>query len=594
MNSRKIKVLGVAPYKGMEKIMINLAKERDDLELTTIVSDISFSTEKLSKHLSENYDVIISRGGTAEFLKSITNIPIVEINISVYDILRAIKIGQNFRQDYAIVGFPAITSTAHTLSNLLQSKIDIVTVANKDEVYNILVALKNRGNNVIICDTITNNVAKEIGLTPILIASGLESISEAFDQCVKIYSDHTNIQEMNYVLTKILESQNMDTIVMKKDGTIYFSTYKSNNSRIIINYLSELILNSKNNLFEKSFHLIENILYSISLNKIKVNNNELFVFSIKNNPISLNSNKYGIRFSNCNEMKDRYYKSFYNLILSSLDLNEKIKQINITNNPLIILGEKGTGKDMLAAKLYFESSYSSNPYIIINCELLNDKSWNYLINSYNSPFCDNNNTIFISNLHALSTLQRKQLLTLIIDTSLHIRNRIIFSCSQTLENKHEDPSREFIEHLSCFTLYLPPLRQLKHNLLSSCTLYLNTLNMEFSKSVVGFEDRAIEMLESYYWPQNVLQLNRVLRELVILTDTSYIKLETVKNTLSKEDQQFANVNNRNFDINFNYNKSLNEIVKDVIHIVLSKCNGNQSQAAKELGISRTTLWRYLK
>lgn len=594
MNSRKIKVLGVAPYEGMEKIMINLANKRDNLELTTVVSDISFSTEELSNHLSENYDVIISRGGTAEFLKNITNIPIVEITISVYDILRSIKIGQNFGKDYAVVGFPAITSTAHTLSNLIQSETDIVTIADKDEVYNILVALKNRGKNVIICDTITNNIAKEVGLTPILIASGPESINEAFDQCVKIYSDHTNIQEMNYVLTKVLEGQDLDTIVMKKDGSIYFSTYKSHNSRIIINYLSELILDSKNNLFQKSFHLIENNLYSISLNKVKINNNELFIFSIETNPISLSSNKYGIRFSNCNEMKDKYYKSFYNLTLSSLDLDEKIKQINITNHPLVILGEKGTGKDMLAAKLYFESTSSSNPYIIINCELLNDKSWNYLINSYNSPFCDNNNTIFISNLQALSTLQQKQLLTLIIDTSLHIRNRIIFSCSQTLENNHEDPSREFIENLSCFTLYLPPLRQLKHSLLSSCTLYLNTLNMEFSKSVVGFEDRAIEMLESYYWPQNVLQLNRVLRELVILTDTSYIKLETVKNTLSKEDQQFANVNNRNFDINFNYNKSLNEIVKDVIHIVLSKCNGNQSQAAKELGISRTTLWRYLK
>ena len=593
MSLNKIRILGVAPYPGMENIMIQLAKKRKDIELTTIVGDLSCDTEIITKHLAKNYDVIISRGGTAQFIKQITNTPIIEISISVYDILRAIKMCENYNQYYAIVGFPAITSPAHTLCDLLQYNLDIVTINDINDVENILNNLKNNGHNIIICDNITSLLAKDLGLTPILITSGVESIQSAFDQAIKLYKNYSIIQEKNNILTKTLEIQSIYTVIFNSDLSIYFSNYTHNDASSIFDYLKELLKDFHDSSHEKSFHLIENTLYSVSINKIKLNKKILFVFSLQKNKVSPKSNKHGIRFFNCNEMKDKYYNSFYRFTTSYSDINKQFEKININSIPVVILGEKGTGKDIVAAKLYFESKFNNNPFISINCELINDRSWDFLINHHHSPFYDNHNTLFISNLHALSSLQRKQLLIFILDTKLHKRNRIIFTCSQTLKDESIDPSAEFIEYLSCNTLYLPPLRNLNENLLSSCSLYLNDLNLNFSKQIVGFQPDAIALLNDYYWPENFLQLKRVLKELVMLTTTPYITAETVKTILEKEKYRFHIKNKSEYLANFDYDKPLNDIIQDIVHLVLDQCNGNQSQTAKKLNISRTTLWRYL-
>ncbi len=594
MNLNKIRMLGVAPYPGMQHVMAQLAEKRDDIDLTTIVWNLGSETETLTKCLSKNYDVIISRGGTAQFIKKITNTPIVEIPISIYDILIAIKMCENSNTDYTIVGFPAITSTAHTLCDLLQYKLDIITIDDIDNIQNILETLKDNGHNIIICDTITSLLAKDLGLIPILVTSGMESVQSAFDQAVKLYKDYAAIQDRNYILTQALEKQSIYTVILNYDGSTYFSNYNRNDNLDVLNYLKGLSEDFHNSSHEKSFHLIENTLYAVSIDKIKVNKKIFFVFSLQPNPISSESNKHGIRFFNCNDMKEKYYNSFYKLTSSYLDINNQLEQINMSSIPVVVLGEKGSGKNIVAAKLYFESSYNNNPFISINCELINDKSWDFLINNYDSPFYDNHNTLFVSNLQSLSPLQRKQLLTLILDTKLHKRNRIIFTCSQTLKDESSDPSAEFIEYLSCATLYLPPLRDLKENLLSSCSLYLNQLNINLSKEIVGFEPDAIALLNSYHWPQNFIQLKRVLKELVMLTNTPYITLETVKKVLDKEEYRFPTKDKTDYLSNFDYNKPLNDIIQDVIHIVLDQCNGNQSQAAKKLNISRTTLWRYLK
>ena len=94
----------------------------------------------------DNYDIIISRGGTAELIGQITPIPVVEIPLSVYDILRAIKMAENFASRYAIVGFPGIISSAKLLCDLLQYKVETFTIHNSRQVEETLQMLKKRGS----------------------------------------------------------------------------------------------------------------------------------------------------------------------------------------------------------------------------------------------------------------------------------------------------------------------------------------------------------------------------------------------------------------------------------------------------------------
>ena len=170
--TQKIKILGIAPYEGMKSIMQKLAGERRDIELDVFVGDLNKGVEIARQNYRSNYDVIVSRGGTAELIGRSTHTPVIEVTLSVYDILRAMKLAENYADRYAIVGFPAITGSAHLLCDLLQYKIDIFTIHNQNEVQATLKELKRKGYRMVLCDMIANTIAKQIGLNAILITSG--------------------------------------------------------------------------------------------------------------------------------------------------------------------------------------------------------------------------------------------------------------------------------------------------------------------------------------------------------------------------------------------------------------------------------------
>lgn len=145
MNPGNIRILGIAPYEGMKSIMQKLARERQDIDLTVYVGDLHKGAEIARKNFHEDFDIIISRGGTAELIGDITQLPVIEISLSVYDILRAIKMAENFASRYAIVGFPSITGSARLLCDLLQYKVEICTIHSEQEVKEALLALKKKG-----------------------------------------------------------------------------------------------------------------------------------------------------------------------------------------------------------------------------------------------------------------------------------------------------------------------------------------------------------------------------------------------------------------------------------------------------------------
>lgn len=128
----------------MKTIMQKLAENRNDMDLDVFVGDLNKGVDIVRRNFHSNYDVIISRGGTAELIGQITRIPVIEVSLSVYDILRAIKLAENYADRYAIIGFPGITRSAHLLCDLLQYKIDIFTVHSKDQVQETLKDLKKK------------------------------------------------------------------------------------------------------------------------------------------------------------------------------------------------------------------------------------------------------------------------------------------------------------------------------------------------------------------------------------------------------------------------------------------------------------------
>ena len=127
---------------------------------------------------------------------------------------------------------------------------------------------------------------------------------------------------------------------------------------------------------------------------------------------------------------------------------------------------------------------------------------------------------------------------------------------------------------------------------SLASLYLSSLNQEQGKQISGFEPRAIEMLRQYEWPNNYTQFKNLLRSLASLTTGSYIESRLVAELLAKERAHRNTPSSTGVPVATD-NRTLEEINQEIVQQAVAAHGGNRAAAARQLGISRTTLWRYL-
>lgn len=587
---KKTKILGIAPYEGMKTLMMRLAGRRDDIDLTVYVGDLETGAEIASKHTFEDYDVILSRGGTAEMISSISSIPVVEIQLSVYDILRAIKLAENHNDRYAIVGFPGITKNAHFLCDLLQYNIDIYTIHNSDEVYDTLIQLTTAGYHMVLCDVITSSQAQRLGMRSILFTSGSESVETAFDQAVKTAGKYQALISKVEFFRTLLEDYPYYVFVYSEKEELIYSSKQHNFSPAVItamkNYVSEILKeNSK-----KFYRDDGDLLVAVKGIKKQIYKQPYVVYYVNTRKVPLSLIKNGIRYIDKGQALEQLYANCNGLTNPFSTYAPSLDQMNHTGAPAMILGEDGTGKEEMAAFIYSQSKFHNRPMAIIDCSRVTDKGWQFLTEHTNSPLSDTDTTIYIREIESLSDRQFKELFSIIRNLNLHRQNHMIFSCT-TCENEEINKNcRLLMNHFNCLSFTLPPLRANKEDVPDLANLYISNLNMQLAKEIVGLEPNAVSLLKEYDWPGNYSQFKRIMTELFAITDSSYIKAASVSKLLLKEHPANAIKN----DVPFDLNRTLEEINLDIARHVLAEEKGNQSQAAKRLGISRTTLWRMLQ
>lgn len=591
MELSAFRILAIAPYEGMRTEMLRVAEEYPNVQLEVYIGDMEEGVTLVRDHQDEDFDVIISRGGTAEMIRAVSTIPVVAVQLSVYDILRAIKMAENYTKLYAIVGFPDITGPAHILCDLLRLEVDIITIHSADEVDNTLERLKLGDYKMVIGDMITRTVARQKGMDALLITSGLESFHDALDQALTIGHRFRRLQRENFFLGKIVREKNANTIILSEIGElVYFTQEEPDQTQLII--MRDRIPEIPAVAPLKFYHNEHGTLYNVTARVLRVRQQKYFSFQYKISQISLRPGKNGIRSFNETEVTQLFMSSFYSLSGAMGAVEHDIDSIAATRQPVMILGEKGTGKEQIARALYLRSPWVKSPFIVIDCGNMSDKGKDFLFHHYNSPLNDETGTLYFQHLDRIPEQYRQELLTAILESDATKRLRLIFSCESEENQPLSEPLHDIISHLGCLMLHLPPLRTRTDELPSLASLYLSTLNMELGKQIIGFDPQAIALLMQYDWPNNYTQFKQVLQELATLTDAAYIRRSTVMNALAQQRHIYRKTTTHIEDADFKP-QTLDEITRQVIQKTVDALGGNQTAAAKQLGISRTTLWRYL-
>jgi transcriptional regulator, propionate catabolism operon regulatory protein len=584
-----VKVLAIAPYEGLKELIIELGSNQD-FEIHVEVGDLEKGVELASRAADQGFDIIISRGGTAELIQKKVSIPVIEIEVSGYDMLRVLTLVRDYPGKAAIVGFPPISEGAATVSQLLEIDIPPYVISKEEEVKPTLKQLLEKGYEVIIGDVITVKEAENLGLNGVLITSGKESILKAFQNAKKMHNYFSILSRKLSIAQQILQEEEGFVVFDTTFNSVYsnacFSeqlnkTFKA--SIKIEEAVTEVIskgeytsLMENNNVFWKvkgtQLQGFEISLVLFRLQRVESNQKRL---SDGINIISslMNSSPIKSSFIKSNQMKM--------VIQSAERYSEKEESIWIS-------GEKGTGKEKLAHYIHYRSSKRSFPLMTINCSLLTAEQWNLLLSEEEGLLASNDNgTIFLKNIDSVALSNQKELMSYLIKNNP--KSRIIASSSENILTMVESGAflYDLYYLLAQLTLSLPPLSKRKEDIDHIARIFINEFNTKYGKQIAGIRNEAIGELENYSWPGNITQLKQVINETVLLANGPFIEKGDINYILKTKlkETELAQLD---------LTGTLEEIEQRIIRQVWQEEGMNQTKTAERLGINRTTLWRKLK
>lgn len=588
-----IKALVIVPYEGLYEMMKEIQQEVDDIQFDIELGNLYEGVAIAKEAENSGYHVIISRGGTASLIQEVVSIPVIDIQVSGYDVLRIITLVKGFSRKAAIVGFSNITQGAGTVCKLLDLDIKTLTITKDTEVKEKLSNLKKLDYEVVIGDVVTVQAAKQLGLTGVLITSGKEAIFDALEETRRTFRIFSKLQQEVSVFKAIFDHDERAIAVFNhEEEMIYrnemfsheFQWLNLENSADIKMLIQETIVTRKKQ--TKTVHI-----HQFTWELTAIPEEEAVVLFLEKK----SHHRADEKDNNMNAVEFRKTASYVPISGKSDPILKVVKQIDQyskSENPVWISGEEGNGKELVSHSLYLKRKSMNEPFIVLHCELLSTKQFKDLIDEdFFEHYSDA--VIFLKNIDKLTMELQREVCNIVKDEKNRKKVKWVASSESNMEEKirEEKFSRELYETLGIEKINIPPLRERREDIEDLVHVFISELHPKYGNEVVGIRQDALKEIVNYDWPGNVEQLKKVIEQLFLQTSSYYIEKEDVEKVLKRLEQPMDKFEElTSIDIS----GTLEEIERQVLTKVLEEEGLNQSKAAKRLGINRTTLWRKLK
>ena len=367
-----------------------------------------------------------------------------------------------------------------------------------------------------------------------------KKLCQAFEQVLSLTRSYSRIRQENQYLKSFGQDPGEQLIVLGPDGSLDYYTgtqpsdamlelLRPHISQVIYGRVSQFFINHSSRL------------YQVSARKLSGDAQDMTIFRCHTYLIPAVAKNHGIRVVGNVECAHLFQQSFFSLRGAMGELEQKVKSIASTGQSVMILGEPGTGKVQIARALYLYSNQPSQPMISIDCDLMSERSWDFLFDHDSSPLSDQHGTIYFQHLASIPPKRQIQLLAALAETNLPNRMQLLFSCSFSEGRPLDRVAALILDRIGCQVLSLPTLRSRQDEIPSLASLYLASLNMELGKQIIGPEADASRMMQRYDWPGNYMQFKQILGELAVLTDAlleSTKKLETHMAKIPKDPERW--------------------------------------------------------
>ena len=290
------------------------------------------------------------------------------------------------------------------------------------------------------------------------------------------------------------------------------------------------------------------------------------------------------------------------------DIFHKIDKIAPTDANILILGENGTGKDLIATAIHQQSMRADKPFVKVDVGALTESLFeSELFGHKKGAFTDaredrigrfesaGGGTLFLDEIGNISLQQQAKLLTVLqnrqvtrLGTNQPIPIDIRLICATNIplsELANENRFRkDLIYRINTVEITVPPLRKRKDDIVLLANHFARIYAGKYLKPNIQFHPSALEKLQQYPFPGNVRELQYTVERAIIVADSD---------VLQASDLLFSPIEAKQEEQNEDEVLKLSTLEKNAILRVIDKHNGNISKAAKELGLTRTALYRRL-
>ncbi len=294
-------------------------------------------------------------------------------------------------------------------------------------------------------------------------------------------------------------------------------------------------------------------------------------------------------------------------------LFKKLEKIKSTDITILIEGESGTGKDLIANYIHNQSDYHSGPFISINCaaipeNLIESELFGYEKGAFTGAEeqkigkfeLAKNGTLFLDEIGELPlTIQAKLLRVLQNKTieriggtkSIQVKARIVAATNKSLHTMIQEGSfrEDLYYRLTTFPITVPSLRDRENDIIVIADYLLKKYSKEFNKDEKTFTDSGTKALKEYHWPGNVRELQNIISRIILLESNIKISEKEIIEYFPSQNQKKETT-----DLEFLSSFSEKELLKIHANETFKLCNFNKSETAKKLGINYRTLIKRLE
>jgi two-component system, NtrC family, response regulator HydG len=281
-----------------------------------------------------------------------------------------------------------------------------------------------------------------------------------------------------------------------------------------------------------------------------------------------------------------------------------------TDAPVIIYGESGTGKELVAKAIHDAGPRRDRPFIKVNCAALNEsllesELFGHVKGAYTGAHRDRigrfesaaDGDIFLDEVGDLPPATQVKLLRVLEEKSIErvgdhrpiaVQARVISATNRDLPDlvAHNIFRQDLYYRINVIPIRVPPLRDRREDILLLASFFFHRIRIKSEKQVRGIAHEAMDLLLHYPWPGNVRELRSAFEFAFVACRTDMIEARDLPLDILQLPEADRPVPHSA--------KSLDEIKKERLHRALHEADGNQSEAARILGISRTSVWNQMK